>query len=184
MKSIRNAALLVTLFVFSLGLHASAQTVRDFTGGGFDYGFEDWKDLGSVQSKTATGGELKGTAKGGAGVFFADTPVDISGCAQLEVKVRQGSTNTQEKLLVRLQSADGKSTMLTVSLKDAKKDALDSVLIDLAPLKQATDGVNWKAVTGLQVQGDFTPGTVMDFELGSISGKSVPAAAPAPAAAK
>ncbi len=162
----------VVLFTVAPFTSLSAQTVmlRNFQATPFDYGYEEWKDLGSVQTKTTDGVEIKGSAKGGAGAFFND-PVDLSGSKSLEVKIKRDGANSQDSLMLKLVSADGKSSTWNISLlKDVSDTTFSVVTFDLSKVRGVKDAVDLEIIRQLQIQGNFDPSTHVDFEIASVAG--------------
>jgi hypothetical protein len=190
MKS-TNRRLLFPVILLSLGLaqlsHGqSSVTVRDFLVEPFGYGYEGWKDLNTVQTKTAKGVEIKGPSKGGAGLVLKEV-VNISAAKQLEVKIKRGPGNTAEAIFLKLSSGNGKAaTMWNIPLKDVSDTEFTTITLDLAKAR-VKGGVNLEEVKNLQIQGNFNPTTQIDIEIASITATGTapapaPAGAPAPAA--
>ena len=173
------------LFIAALSTPVQAQTVmvRDFQATPFDYGYEEWKDLGSVQTKTTDGVEIKGSAKGGVGAFFND-PVDLSGSKSLEIKIKRGASNSQDSLMLKLVSADGKSSTWNIPLmKDVSDTTFSVVTFDLSKVRGVKDAVDLEIIRQMQIQGTFDPSTHVDFEIASVAGTgTAPPAQPTPPA--
>jgi hypothetical protein len=176
----------VFLLCLAQSVHAqSTVTIRDFLATPFDYGYEGWKDLGSIQSKTANGVEIKGSAKGGVGAFFND-PLDLLGSKQIEIKIKKGAGNTDDNLQLKLISADGKSSSWKISFADISDSKFTTLTYDLGTVRGVKDAVDLETIRQLQIQGTFNPTNQVDFEIASITatGTAPPApAAPTPASA-
>lgn len=133
------------------------------TDAGFVYGYEGWKELKSVQSKSSDGVTITGPAAGGAGIILKPA-ADLSQATQLVVQIKAGPGNTAKSGILKI--VGGKEWKIDLSALSAETFATLKLPFNADGKTPAGD--KYKAVQNVQFQGDFNPTTVVDVTFGSI----------------
>ncbi len=122
------------------------------------YGYEKWKDLGEVGTKTGEGWKLDGPAAGGFGIVFNDL-LDLESAARFHVKVIPNGSNTGERLMFKFHAADGKQAIWYVPISGLQTDTEADLSFDLTKPDELVGGEkpDMGIIKQIQVQGTFNP---------------------------
>lgn len=131
---------------------------------GFVYGYEGWKELGTVQKKSTDGVVLTGAAAGGAGIIL-NPAADLTGAKEIVVKIKTGATNTASKIIFKIVGL----REWTIDLTTVSATEFTEVKLPLTTSTGAIPPDKLKDVKNVQVQGDFTPGKTVDVVFAGIS---------------
>lgn len=146
----------------SLMLPEPKAVVWDFQRDTPNYGYEGWSDLGSVAQRTPAGYQIRASAQGGLGLYFPH-PIDLSDASALRLRLTAHQGHTDERMLIKVITSDGKSIQWEADLSDLTDDRQAAIEFAVEP---AAGGADFKKqdlsqVRQIQLQGSFAPGTTV-----------------------
>jgi hypothetical protein len=138
----------------------SAESLGNFKGSGFTYGYEKWQNLGATQRIDKDGTTILGPADGGAGLYLHGG-LDVKAIAALEVTIRLAPGNTAGSVLLKIPNVQEWS----IDLAKLSADKFTTLRFPVGDAAREKGG----EVKNVQLQGTFTPGQTVGVTIQSIT---------------
>ncbi len=151
----------VLLLALAAGVASlSAESLGNFKGSGFTYGYEKWQNIGATQRIDKDGTTILGPADGGAGLYL-NNGYDVSSIAAIEITIRLAPGNSAGSVLLKIPNVQEWS----IDLSKLSYDKFTTLRFPIGEAARAKGG----EVKNVQLQGTFTPGQTVGVTVQAIS---------------